>query len=131
MRVTLWRAAEDDYIPDAASFARDREDAEAYLDNPGYGGATLWRAKIQVEDDAVLDLYDERDPVGFLTEEFDLPNPGAINVEEWIPQDPELQDLLGETYDWVKVCDSFPEGAETWIWVGPFEREPELEEVLQ
>lgn len=130
VKVTLWRAADDDYVPDAASFARDRDDAEAYFDNPGYGGATLWRTKVRTTEEAVLNLYDERDPIGFLVEEYDLSNPGAINVEEWIPMDPDLQTTLREDgYDWIVVRDSFPEGAETWIWIGPFEREPELEEV--
>ena len=126
----LWRVADDDYIPDAASFARERVDAEAYFDNPGYGGASLWRAVADVPEDAVLNLYDEQDAVGWLAEEYDLQNPGAINVEEWIPRDPDLQALLRDDgYDWVVVRDSFPENAETWLWIGPFEREPELEEV--
>jgi len=126
--VTLWRAAADDYVPDAASFARRRADAEAYLDNPRFGGATLYRAKVRTSEDAVLNLYDERDPVTLLADRFGLQHPGAIGVDEWVPRDTRLQDALREAgYDWVIVRESFPEGAETWLWIGPFEREPKLE----
>ena len=129
-RVTLWRVANDNYIPDAAAFARKREDAETYFDNPGYGGSSLWRTRIDVPEKSVLNLYDERDPVERLARKFKIQNPGAINIEEWIPRTPRLQELLQEEgYDWVVVRDSFPEGAETWLWIGPFEREPELEPV--
>jgi hypothetical protein len=125
--VTLWRAAEDDYISDTASFARQRDDAEAYLDNPSFGGANLFRTKVRTTEDAVLNLYDERDAVTLLADRFDLQHPGAIGVDEWIPRDVQLQDALREAgYDWVIVRDSFPEDAETWLWIGPSEREPEL-----
>lgn len=104
-------------------------DAESYFDNPGFGGAVLWRARVNVSENKILNLYEERDPVGLLSDDYDIQNPGAINIEEWIPRDPELQELLrNDGYDWVIVRDSFPEGAETWLWIGPFEREPELEE---
>lgn len=127
--VTLWRAAQDDYVSDATSFARRREDAEAYLDNPGFGGANLFHTRVRTTGDAVLNLYDERDAVTLLADRFDLQHPGAIGVDEWIPRDVRLQDALREAgYDWVVVRESFPEGAETWIWIGPSEREPELEQ---
>jgi hypothetical protein len=87
---------------------------------------------VKASEDAVLNLYDERDPVGFLADKYDYGNPGAINIEEWIPRDPDLQTVLREDgYDWVVVRDSFPEGAETWLWIGPFSREPELKRSLR
>jgi hypothetical protein len=132
VKKTLWRAAADDYIPDAASFAAHREDAEAYFDDPGYGGSLLWRARVNVTEDEVLNLYDERDPVTLLAEKYDLSHPGAIGVEEWIPRDPELQEAIHEEgFDWVVVRDSFPEGAETWLWLGAFDDAPELEEAVK
>jgi hypothetical protein len=128
MKLTLWRAAPDDYVPDAASFARRRADAEAYLDNRGFGGPSLWKSRITTSERRVLNLYDEQEPVTFVAELLDLPHPGAIGVEEWIPTRPEVQEgLAAAGYDWVVVRDSFPEGAEAWLWVGPFAREPELE----
>lgn len=131
MNVTLWRAADDDYVPDAASFARRRVDAEAYFDNRGFGGAELWKARVRTSEARVLNLYAERDPVSFVVELLGIGHhPGAIGIEEWIPMRPEVQAGLHDAgYDWVIVLDSFPEGAETWLWIGPFEREPELEMV--
>jgi len=127
MRLVLWRAAIDDYVPDAASFARDRADAEAYLDNPSFGGGSLFRARVETKAERVLNLYDERRPVEFLVEQLGLRHPGALGVEEWIPGDPTVQEALAAAgYDWVVVRDSFPPGAETWMWIGPFDREPEL-----
>jgi len=126
----LWRAADDDYVPDAASFSAQRSDAEAYLDNRGFGGARLWRASVVVSDARVLNLYEQRDPVSYLSEELELQHPGAVGVEEWIPMDPSVQDALRERgFDWVIVRDSFPENAETWLWIGQAEREPRLMKV--
>lgn len=36
--IRLWRAADDDYISDSASFSEKRAAAEAYLSNRGFGG---------------------------------------------------------------------------------------------
>jgi hypothetical protein len=128
MNLTLWRAANDDYVPDAASFARRRADAEAYFDNRGFGGAELWKASVRTSQARVLNLYREREPVRLVADLLGLEHPGAIGIEEWIPMRPEVQDGLHDAgYDWIVVRDSFPEGAETWLWIGPFEREPELQ----
>jgi hypothetical protein len=130
MRLTLWRAAADDYVPDAASFARNRADAEAYLDNPSFGGGVLFRTRVETDVGRVLNLYDERLPAAFLAAQFGLRHPGALGVEEWIPMDPAVQEALAAAgYDWVIVRDSFPPEAETWLWIGPFDREPELTSV--
>ncbi len=127
---TLWRVSDDDYLPDAASFASDREDAEAYLDNPGYGGRKLFRARVEVDRERVLSLFYEDDPIRILSKRFHQPHPGAIGPEEWIPMRPDLQAAIHDAgFDWVIVKDSFPEGAETWIWLGEFNDEPELIEV--
>ena len=50
----LWRAANDDYISDSASFAECRESAELYLNNPGFGGSTLYYAEVEISE--YLDL---------------------------------------------------------------------------
>jgi len=55
----LWRAANDDYVDTGYSFAEKRSIAEAYLDNPGFGGANIYRTKIEVDDDVVLDLTEK------------------------------------------------------------------------
>jgi len=128
---TLYRAADDDYIGcDCTAFAADRETAEVYLDNPGYGGSSLWTVTVDVEDSALLDLTDESDPVTLLCDEYGLSHPGAIGVDEWIPQSVAVTDALREAgIDWVLVPESYPADTVTWLWVGPSEREPELTEI--
>lgn len=105
--VTLWRAAQDDYVSDTTSFARRREDAEAYLDNPGFGGASLFRTRVRTTGDAVLNLYDERDAVTLLADRFDLQHPGAIGVDEWIPRDVSSARISGsQNPRWMNCCAS-------------------------
>lgn len=121
----LYRAADDDYIGDTASFARCREDAEAYLDNPGYGGSRLFRARVKIDMDRVLDLTTERDPLERVCEVIGTPSPGAIGAEEYVPR---VSDRLASAgYEWVVVTDSYPADCETWIWIGG--EEPELVEI--
>lgn len=127
---TLWRAAEDDYIPDAAAFSAERAVAEAYMHNRGFGGPLLYRAIVRYDPMVVLNLYDLEDPLGEVASMTGLRRPGALGVEEWIPMDPEVQTRLHDLgFDWVVVRDSFPDGAETWLWIGDFEHEPRLRRV--
>ena len=119
----LWRAANDDYISDSASFATDRETAEAYLDNPGYGGDTLYYA--DVEPSAVLDLTGP-DAMARLLDALDSDHDyGAIGVDELAPR---LADRLCQAgYQWVLVRESYPADTTTWIYVGGSSGdEPEL-----
>lgn len=118
LRKTLWRAADTDTIVDSASFSADRGAAEAYLDNPGFGGAILWRAEVEVESETLLDLYDvdEEEAFGRLCDLTGLPHPGAIGVDEWVPRI--SYDLRDAGIEWVRVRESYPAGADTWIFVG-------------
>lgn len=127
----LWRSADDDSLPTGcAAFAEQREAAEAYLANPGFGGATLWSAEVEFADGELLDIYDAADPVEALCEAAGVSHPGAIGADEWLPRDVELQDALRERgICWVRVRESYPEDAATWLWIGPWENEPELTEV--
>ncbi|GIV50238.1 MAG: hypothetical protein KatS3mg038_2201 [Candidatus Kapaibacterium sp.] len=43
----LWRAAHNSRVFRGACFAQDRRDAEAYLDNPGFGGPRLFCVEVQ------------------------------------------------------------------------------------
>ncbi|GIW05144.1 MAG: hypothetical protein KatS3mg059_1764 [Thermomicrobiales bacterium] len=49
----LWRAAHNSRIFRGACFAARREDAEAYQDNPGFGGPRLYCVEVEPRD--VLD----------------------------------------------------------------------------
>lgn len=129
--VTLYRAAAAETLAaDCTAFAAELEAARAYLDNPGYGGAALYRAHIETDTAAILDLSAERDPVATLVERCGCAHPGAIGADEWIPSDVALQDALrAEGIDWVIVRESYPAESVTWLWIGPFEREPDLQPI--
>jgi hypothetical protein len=123
--ITLWRAADDDYIGDSASFAESREVAELYLDNPSFGGARLYRAEVEAHD--VLDLTSDgaerlRDALG-----SEPRFGGAVGLDEIVPRIAE--DLRDAGYQWVRVPESYPAGTVTWVYVGGSSgEEPELVE---
>ena len=124
--ITLYRAADDDYLPDGASFARSKEDAEAYLDNGNFGGSTLYSAEVKPKN--VLDLYDlsSSKALQTLCNAVGVEHPGAIGAEEFAPMIAGRIRAAG--FDWVRVRDSFPEDCETWQFYGG--DEPELVEVV-
>lgn len=126
--ITLWRAAKDDSIGDCASFAESEETARHYLDNPGYGGAHLYRAEIEIDMTRVLDVSDESDATGAIADAIGHPHPGAIGADEYAPR--VAEDIRDAGYDWVRVRESYPEDTITWIVVGGLDAEPDLEEVL-
>ena len=133
-RMKLWRAAQDDIIIDLACFAVDRSDAEAYLDNPGFGGPNLYYAYVTPK--KVLDLFEERRPMPVLLEAAGLDpeadDPGGVDVDEYVHRNRMADRLIKEGYTWVRLRDSYPAGAETWTWLGSSrEEEPEMIEVEQ
>lgn len=109
----LWRAAEDDYIGDSASFSEEREAAEAYRNNPGFGGSTLYYADVDAEP---LDLTGD-DAMDVLMETIGSDHDyGAIGVDELVPR---IADKLADAgIEWVRVRESYPEDTITWIYVG-------------
>lgn len=119
----LWRAADDDHISDSASFAENRETAEVYLSNPGFGGGTLYCTEVDIDD--YLDLTGD-DAMERLLDALDSDHDyGAIGVDELVPR------VAGKLADagiqWVKVIESFPAQTTTWIYVGGvMGDEPEL-----
>lgn len=119
----LWRAANDDHISDSASFAEDRETAEAYLSNGGFGGDTLYCTEVEIDD--YLDLTGD-DAMERLLEALDSDhNYGAIGVDELVPR--VASKLADAGIQWVKVNESFPCDTITWIYVGGvMGDEPEL-----
>lgn len=131
MQKTLWRAAQDDYVDTGYSFAESRQTAEAYLDNPGFGGARIYIATIETEDDQVIDLTDK--DTGDVADMLDVQHPGAIGLDEWLPRSPRVLDSLRERgYLWARVAESYPAESTTWIWLGTgADDEPELAEVSE
>jgi hypothetical protein len=129
MKKTLWRAAQDDYIDTGYSFATTRANSEVYLDNPGFGGATIYRAKISVSEKQVVDLQGLT--VRELAKSMGFNDPGAIDIDEWLPRTPDaITELRSQGFLWAMVEESFPENSTTWIWLGSgLDDEPELEAV--
>jgi len=115
----LYRAAKDDYVYTGYSFATEREVAEAYLDNPGFGGPTLFRADVHPSDGQLLDLTDPDLTVRRVARFLGFEDPGAIGIDEWIPRDPDVLDAIrAKGYLWAIVAESFPSDTTTWIWCG-------------
>ena len=110
----LWRAANDDYISDSCSFAETRESAELYLDNPGFGGSTLYTAEVEIGEYLDLTGSDAMEILQTtLGSDHDF---GAIGIDELVPR---IASRLCEAgVQWVKVCESYPEDSITWIYVG-------------
>lgn len=125
VEIVLYRAAADDYISDTASFATDLENAKAYQDNPNFGGENLFKTKVSVEKSKVLDLASiNHDKARRKMIKIIGHDPGAIGIDEQVPRSG--QDFQDAGYDWVIVPESYPEDTETWVWVGPSDREPRL-----
>lgn len=146
MKVTLWRATDrvDSYASGSA-FAADEEDAEAYLDNPGFGGATLLAVEVEFDPSRVLTLVGgSRDGIpygqearnawrtlaealGRANKNDEYENKEAVrtlieHAEGYIHHvidSRKNRDALNKNgYDWIVYQDSYPDGAVTWVYLG-------------
>src|SRR5512133_2988974 len=126
---TLYRAADDEDISTGTSFAECEDTAREYLDNPGFGGRSIYSTEITVSDDQIVDLTGES--VADVAGRCGMSDPGAIGVDEWLPRTgAAMESLRAAGYLWALVAESFPRGTTTWIWLGGVEdSEPELAEV--
>lgn len=126
----LWRAAQDDYVDTGYSFAESKTIAQTYLDNPGFGGAAIFKTVVEFDEEAVLDLRDVS--LAQARRMAGVPSSsGAIGVDEWLPREVRVQEAFRDQgFLWALVDESFPAGTTTWIWLGASsDEEPELEEV--
>lgn len=124
--ITLYRAADDDYLDEGCSFAEKKSTARAYLHNPGYGGGRVYRAKVRYEPEAVADLRGKS--ADEIAEELSLSPPGAIGADEYVTHSGSVElrrRLVHQGFQWALVDESFPPGTVTWVWLGEGE-EPEL-----
>ena len=137
---TLWRAASTKETGRGACFAALRQDAEAYLDNPGFGGENLY--SVDVNPEYVLYLDDIRDIGEYLFTEEEILDQACelgldhgeelsdffkrISINQLIEDsgkcyihdymdDPEIRNRLAEDYNWVVYEDSYPAQCETWM----------------
>ena len=114
---TLYRAADDDYVQIGTSFSPDRETAEEYQKNPGFGGSNLYRTFIEVK--KVLNLINSNDPWVDLSEvvgfEIDSSKYG-YHFQRVLATDEDICEKVALAgYDWVAMTEDFPEGSVTYI----------------
>lgn len=122
--VTLYRASDRSYAEQGDSLSPERATAEAYLDNPGFGGSTLHRVRVRVDESRVLDLRAEWDcdRWALLAEVLEvdvesLYGSGAHVHSVW-ERNAAVLDALAARWTWVRYTDDYPEGAETWLYLG-------------
>lgn len=113
----LYRASDYAEVRVGHSLTGERETAEAYLDNPGFGGKSLHRTDVKLHH--VLDLSESDDPWGDLSEASGLDIDPAEHQHHFprvLPTRDDICEALAENgYHWVKFQDDFPEGAVTLI----------------
>ncbi len=125
----LYRAAgpNEDVFYGVASFSPDRETAEAYLDNPGFGGPVLYRTRKSVDPETAYDARGRSAQLGLARLLFPDDSPWDV-VDVWEGRTSATEHLLAEIpairdglplagFDWLIVTDDFPDGAETWIFL--------------
>ena len=126
----IWRAADDErYTGQWSCWSADRESAEAYQDNPGFGGAHLLRA--EVRGNCALDL------TGSAGQAFQAL---AAALAELLPEDEwrgeglyaqfgdvyqawesnsRIADALASRYYWLIYDDDYPARCTTWCFIRP------------
>lgn len=116
-KTKLYRAADYAEVRVGHSFSDQRETAEAYLDNPGFGGKSLHRTDVNLNH--VLDLSDSDDLWRDLSEASGIdidPENHQYHFQRVLPTRDDICEALAENgYHWVKFQDDFPEGATTLI----------------
>ena len=118
MEATLYRAANDTSCPSTSmSFAKRKADAREYLDNPGFGGSTLYRLTISLDDSAVLDLRDGMPKwVRSLWADCNERNAGTFAV--FCTTDADFISAARERgFRVVRFVDDYPETCETWAFL--------------
>lgn len=138
--VTLWRATSDGYTGHGSWWAVSEDTGRAYLDNPGYGGASLVAAEVSIDETRVLDLTG---PTTMGEREWAAVIEGAAEhriVRRLVSEHGDARTIademrhtdyalvhdavsalrsgLRESYDWIRVTDTYPDGAETWLYLG-------------
>lgn len=129
MNVTLYRAADDDSITGLTCFSPKKSVAREYQNNRGFGGANLYRAEVECDDAAILDIRSEcdADQVAALVELTGI-DMGSVTADWLVVQERVAEALVSRGYRWVRLLDTYPVGAETWVYLYDGE-DPELEQI--
>ena len=123
MTTTLYRATDDadeTAIASGMCFAEERETAEAYRDDPGFGGEHIRVADVEL--DAVLDITaDGGRRLDTLAAALGYDAPHDI-AQDWMlsgwrypwEESRSVSERLRESgYQWLRYVDDYPEGAVT------------------
>jgi hypothetical protein len=126
--ITLYRAGDSDVLTGPTSFAASLSVAHEYMDNPSFGGRNLYRARVTPS--AVLDIRSDSDDeqVDTLVSAAGIEHPGACTADYLLAHQYVVDALVGAGYEWVRLIDTYPPGAETWAWLYAGD-EPELERI--
>lgn len=126
----LWRAADHPIVSPGAHLSENREDAEQYLDNPGFGGHTLLQCVVSVNPEAVLNVTGGPSK-RTLEKVADAISADAEAVTRWwgsgfnwvfqLLENTNVEsDLRTAGFEWIVFSDDFPEGSTTWKYLdGP------------
>jgi hypothetical protein len=119
---TLYRAtnrrSDAKSIPVDTCWTDDRRVAEAYQDNPGFGGRHI--VVIEAELGECADWTDEaggtrqmiRDLMGDSDEAYEMIGIwGGYQPFQALENSPRLTRIVRKNYDWIKYSDDYPEGA--------------------
>lgn len=127
----LYRAANKPDARRGAHFSPDRDVALAYTNNPGFGGARIYKYDIPIE--YHLDVFrrfrgNTSSARIALARALDYDNPeetarawrdsGLMEIFQILENVRDATRRLAESYDWISFEDDFPSGAETWKYVG-------------
>jgi hypothetical protein len=135
MDTILYRAAKTPTAKAGACFTSDADDAAEYLDNPGYGGGTLYQVSIKVDAAEVLSLVDStgrqhRDAWHVLAEALGIEGDDECTaaqvlrgrtdgrIEDAIDGAKVRRQLASAGYVWVVYEDTFPAACVTWVYLG-------------
>jgi hypothetical protein len=111
----IYRAAKDDDVRVGYSFAGRRSDAEAYLDNPGFGGPVLYRSRVDMA--GMIDLTESpwETLSETLGEEID-PAHHQYHFPSTVTACNKICDALAaKGYHWARIIDDYPEGCITYV----------------
>lgn len=118
----VYRAGSKDEsgIKPFSSWTRDKSTAEAYQDNPGYGGETLREESADLSNTLQVNTT-SRPGMRQLAEDIGLPREDG---DEWFDSGYRYpweefkrvaQALKDSSYDWIEYPDDFPDGAKTIV----------------